>query len=199
MMKTGDYVQIRDTYFTDHEDLKEFLINKEERRLYVGVIVKIDDQNACIPFRSKTPNNGRVAARGTFPIPSSTRPEACLDLTKTLIIKEESYLKILDEKTIKIPETQKKRINENIDEIQKKLDKYLEGYKKAEKSGRISRDALFKFSTLQNYHEELGIKKEFKVENEKEKDRNDPKVENAQKDQERHRRLAYMRQMGHER
>ncbi|AAW31043.1 conserved hypothetical protein (plasmid) [[Bacillus thuringiensis] serovar konkukian str. 97-27] len=199
MMKTGDYVQIRDTYFTDHEDLKEFLINKEERRLYVGVIVKIDDQNACIPFRSKTPNNGRVAARGTFPIPSSTRPEACLDLTKTLIIKEESYLKILDEKTIKIPETQKKKINENIDEIQKKLDKYLEGYKKAEKSGRISRDALFKFSTLQNYHEELGIKKEFKVENEKEKDRNDCKVENVQKDQERQRRLAYMRQMGRER
>jgi protein AbiQ len=198
-MKTGDYVQIRDTYFTDHEDLKEFLINKEERRLYVGVIVKIDDQNACIPFRSKTPNNGRVAARGTFPIPSSTRPEACLDLTKTLIIKEESYLKILDEKTIKIPETQKKKINENIDEIQKKLDKYLDGYIKAEKSGRISRDALFKFSTLQNYHEELGIKKEFKVENEKEKDKNDSKIENVQKDQERQRRLAYMRQMGRER
>ncbi|PET15163.1 hypothetical protein CN513_20820 [Bacillus cereus] len=199
MMKTGDYVQIRDTYFTDHEDLKEFLINKEERRLYVGVIVKIDDQNACIPFRSKTPNNGRVAARGTFPIPSSTRPEACLDLTKTLIIKEESYLKILDEKTIKIPETQKKKISENIDEIQQKLDKYLEGYKKAEKSGRISRDALFKFSTLQNYHEELGITKEYEVEKEKGKDRDDPKIENVQKDQERQRRLAHMRQMGRER
>ncbi|WP_142318761.1 type III toxin-antitoxin system ToxN/AbiQ family toxin [Bacillus cereus] len=198
-MKTGDYVQIRDTYFTDHEDLKEFLINKEERRLYVGVIVKIDDQNACIPFRSKTPNNGRVAARGTFPIPSSTRPEACLDLTKTLIIKEESYLKILDEKTIKIPETQKKKISENIDEIQQKLDKYLEGYKKAEKSGRISRDALFKFSTLQNYHEELGITKEYEVEKEKGKDRDDPKIENVQKDQERQRRLAHMRQMGRER
>ncbi|PEU94008.1 hypothetical protein CN972_03645 [Bacillus thuringiensis] len=199
MMKTGDYVQIKDAYFTDHEDLKEFLINKEERRLYIGVIVKMDDKNACIPFRSKTPNNGRVAARGTFPIPSSTRPEACLDLTKTLIIKEESYLKILDEKTIKIPETQKKKISENIDQIQQKLDKYLEGYKKAEKSGRISRDALFKFSTLQNYHEELGITKEHKVENEKGKDRDDPKVENVQKDQERQRRLAYMRQMGRDR
>ncbi|TKI79823.1 type III toxin-antitoxin system ToxN/AbiQ family toxin [Bacillus mycoides] len=198
-MKTGDYVQIKDNYFKDYENLKEFLINKEERRLYVGVIVKVDDMNACIPFRSKTPNNGRVAARGTFPIPSSTRPNACLDLTKTLIIKEESYLNILDEKTIKIPETQKKKINENIGEIQQKLDKYLDGYKKAEKSGRISRDALFKFSTLQNYHEELGIIKEIKTEKETEKEKDDPKVENAQKDQERQRRLAYMRQMGRER
>uniref|UniRef100_UPI003F493087 hypothetical protein n=1 Tax=Bacillus multifaciens TaxID=3068506 RepID=UPI003F493087 len=179
-MKTGDYVQIKDQYFTDNPNLKEFLINKEEKRIYMGLIVKLpNDLNACIPFRSNKPNNDRVVARATFAIPSNTRPNACLDLTKALIINDEEYFKILDKRQVKIPDTQKRHIDENIKQIHKMFDKYLDGYKKSVKKDRTSKNPLFKYSTLQNYHKELGLEQD--------------------KQREQARRMAYMRQQGRER
>ncbi|PGZ34561.1 hypothetical protein COE50_06115 [Bacillus anthracis] len=195
-MNTGDYVKISDRYFEDNPNLKENLYNKEERRIYIGVVVKLSDRlNACIPFRTKEPNNNRVVEHGTFAIPSETKPKACLDLTKKLIINNEEYLSVLEKDRVAIPNVQKNRINENINEIDKMLKGYIKGYKKdcKEKIRRPEKrvDPLYQFSTLQNYHKELGMIKE------QEKEQNNQKQQDMQR--ERARRMAYMRQMGHER
>lgn len=195
-MNTGDYVKISDRYFEDNPNLKENLYNKEERRIYIGVVVKLSDRlHACIPFRTKEPNNYRVVEHGTFAIPSETKPKACLDLTKTLIINNEEYLSVLEKDRVAIPNVQKNRINENINEIDKMLKGYIKGYKKdcKEKIRRPEKrvDPLYQFSTLQNYHKELGMIKE------QEKEQNKQKQQDKQREQAR--RMAYMRQMGHER
>ncbi|EJQ36069.1 hypothetical protein IEE_05450 [Bacillus cereus BAG5X1-1] len=191
-METGDYVKISDRYFKDNPNLKEKLYNKEERRMYIGVVVKLSDQlNVCVPFRTKAPNNNRVVEHGTFSIPSETRPNACLDLTKALIINNESYLCVLQKERVAIPTVQKAKINENIDELDKMLRGYIKGYKKDYKENirrpERRRDPLYQFSTLQNYHKELGMIKEQEKPIEQDKQR------------ERARRMAYIRQMGRER
>ncbi|MGE7869332.1 hypothetical protein ACQKNO_24750 [Bacillus paramycoides] len=203
-METGDYVKISDRYFNDNPNLKEKLYNKEERRMYIGVVVKLSDQlNACVPFRTKAPNNNRVVEHGTFSIPSETRPNACLDLTKTLIINNESYLSVLQKERVAIPTVQKAKINENIDELDKMLKGYIKGYKKDYKESirrpEKRRDPLYQFSTLQNYHKELGVIKEQKKPKEQSKQKVQDKQEVQDEQRERARRMAYMCQMGRER
>lgn len=182
-MKTGDYVQISEQYFKDNPNLKEFIYNKEERRMYIGVVVKLSEKlNMCIPFRTNMPNNDRVREHGIFAIPSKTRPDACLDLTKSLVINDETYLTILEKKSVAIPAVQKNKINENIDGISRMLEQYIKGYKKDHKQNirraEKRKDPLYQYSTLQNYHRELGLQ---------------------DKQREQARRLAYLRQQGRER
>ena len=161
-MKTGDFVKIKDSYFLNNSKLKEFLLNKSENRIYLGLIVRLSDELNCfVPLRSNLPNNIRVQELGVFRVPSNTKPDACLDLTKTLLINQSEFLEVLSKNEVWIPLVQKKKIEKNLRELERLVQNYIKGYCKEYKH-RIRRpekkiDPLYQYSTLQNYHNILGL------------------------------------------
>ena len=165
-METGDFVRIKKKYFTDHMHFTEILQNKTEDRIYLGIVITLNNNlKLFVPFRSQRPKNDRVVKFGTYPIPSQTRKDACLDFTKTLIIMDNEYFEIIETTQVKIPKAQKREIEKNISKIRAMLKRYLVGYikytKNVQRYKKNKIDPLYKFSTFKNYHGILEIRDEY--------------------------------------
>lgn len=161
-MRTGDFITIKNDYFLTQPTFKEFLLNKNEKRLYLGVVVKLTAELNCfIPLRSNLPKNTRVQEFGVFRVPSKEKPDACLDLTKSLLIYQTEFVVILSKNEVRIPLSQKRKIAKNLREIEILTKKYVKGYCKyyQQKNRRpeTKLDPLYQYSTLQNYHNVLGL------------------------------------------
>lgn len=150
-------VKISEQYFTDNPELIEVMDIEDghKKRIYLGVIIEKDNNNFFIPFRTNTPS-GKRYHKSIYPIPSNTRQHAGLDMRKALLVNNKKY--VMPEENPQIASTKMKILENNIKKIEKMFSVYVNGYKKDfSKFGQVTK--RFTYSTLQNYHLELGLNK----------------------------------------
>ncbi len=146
------FARIHASYFTDHPDLEEIL--EKENRIYIGVIIEMNHCKCFIPLRTEILTDPKFS-KAFFPIPYKKRPNAGLDFRKLLIITDDRYVSI--QNRVQISKRQKEKIYSEYSTICKRLNSYVHKYIKEAKRGRAHSHHLYRFSTLKNYHEELGL------------------------------------------
>lgn len=161
--KEVQYVFVLNSFFErEFSDPKEVLDKTKgkddrESRVYVCLKFEWEANTFLIPLRRDLANmpTHPVLKKACYPVPSTTKANAGLDFRKIIIINDESLYRI-DE--AKISAKQRNIIQKNFDEIKSLAIAYIEGFKKAAKKNRQKRETLYKFSALNNFLEELGIK-----------------------------------------
>lgn len=125
-------------------------VKKQSARLYLYVDMR---HHACyVPLRKRIDLTiGNIG----YPVPSSTKPQAGLDFRKVLIIDNPNYIKRLHRPDLSANQT-KTMITEYV-AIKTAFGRYVSGYIKAVNKGREGLDRLYKYSTLHNFHEALGL------------------------------------------
>ena len=149
-------VFIKDRYFIKNASFVEMLdptdITKQSSRCYLFISIQYCGNNFYIPLRKNIDLSiGNIG----YHLPSSTRPNAGFDFRKSLIINDNSYIESLS--SIDISSSQMKKLSNDIATIESLFISYVDGYKKASLKKREKIDKLYKFSTLHNFHNELGI------------------------------------------
>ncbi len=203
MTKKIEVVHLDRKYFEENSHFKNMLdennVPKQIKRPYVYVKVRVEDKEFLLPLRSNLNHpNG-------FHAPSSKSANAGIDYSHALILPDRSYIK---DRT-HLDREQYNYIRDNYETIKNGFGSYLKDYIRKEKQGVAHKIGKFKNSTLVNFNEELGLvkKQELSKENTKLQGKEDIKEESELKDlkeiqdkqKERARRLAFMRQMGRER
>lgn len=203
MTKKIDVVHLNREYFEENSHFKNMLdenkVPKQVKRPYVYMKVRVEDKDFLLPLRSNLNHpNG-------FHAPSSKSANAGIDYSHALILPDRSYIK----NRTHLDREQYNYIRDNYEPIKNGFGSYLKDYIRKEKQGVAHKIGKFKNSTLVNFNEELGLvkKQELSKENTKLQGKEEIKEESELIDQkeiqdkqrERARRLAYMRQMGRER
>lgn len=151
-------VFIKQEYFQKNNDLVEILdpnnLEKQSQRKYIFLGFKYENNTILVPLRTNMSDILKIGQIG-YKVPSEEKPNAGLDYRKMLIVNDSTYIE--DPEYLKIPTSQIRIINANYDTIKNQIIAYLNGYKKSAKKGRHLKDKKFKYSTLHNFHDELGI------------------------------------------
>ena len=150
---------IKEQYFSEHSHYVKMLdsgnVVKQSRRTHLCVQIKTDKNTFYIPLRNNLGVDVRHFGRIGHAIPTNDRPNAGLDYRYALIINDPNYIEIPASQ--RIPKSQYQKILTQIDVIENEFEKYLSGFLKAAKKNRISREPLYRESSLINYLKELGI------------------------------------------
>jgi len=146
------FATISANYFEDYPYLEEVL--HKDTRLYLGIILEIAACKCFVPFRSNLPLEPKFK-KARFLLPTANKPQAGLDYRKLLLLNDDKYIQI--QQSVLISHAQKKRIDENYELITKEVSSYIQKYMREFKRGRASRNFLYQFSTLKNYHRELKL------------------------------------------
>lgn len=151
-------VFIRELFFKTNSNLVEMLdpkdLEKQTQRKYIFLGFQYNGNTLLVPLRTNMPDISKLGQVG-YMVPSEEKPYAGLDYRKILIINDSNYIE--DPPYCKIPSSQKKVIDTNYDIIKKQVEAYVDGYIKSAKKNRHLRDKKYCYSTLHNFHEELGI------------------------------------------
>jgi len=144
---------IKPQYFLDNSNFVNMLdlgdVAKQAHRTYVCVKVSIDNNDYFIPLRSNLGMEVRPFGRIGHSVPSYSRPNAGLDYRYALIIKNMDYLEVPNGWSI--PDSQVEKIESDFSKIEQEFETYLKGFIKALKKNRISREPLYRVSSLQNF------------------------------------------------
>lgn len=151
-------VFIKQEYFKDHKDFVEMLDpndqEKQSRRRYIFFEMQYKGNTILAPLRTNIPKIDQLG-NVAFKVPGENRPNAGIDYRKLLIINNNKYIERPEYNNIS--RKQMSTISTNYEKIQSNINKYIDGYIKSAKKGRNLIDKKFRFSTLHNYHNELGI------------------------------------------
>jgi len=142
-----EFVFLSKDFYNDYVGCIE--IEKKDNRPYVMVIATIDNVDFAIPLRSNI-NHKHV-------VWTDKLKKCGLDLSKAVIIKDRSkYVDYTRKPYIRPNEFKVLKGKDYF--IKQKLEKYIRDYKKAlEKQDILINRLLCQFSTLQYFHNELGI------------------------------------------
>lgn len=158
MNSITQFAFIRESFFLEHPEFKEILKfddkNDETARSYLCLVCVYKNNSLFIPLRSNIKDPIEAFGQIGFLAPSDSRPKAGLDYRKLLIINDDSYLEYSENK---IPRSQSTHIEQNYEKICKEVISYIEGYISTYNKGRVSSNKKFKFSSLCNFHKEIGI------------------------------------------
>jgi len=168
-------VKLKRQFYLDNSDKKELLDHdnpqKGTRRKYL-LRIDIGTSSILIPFRSNVvPGRDRDVKKG-FISPVSGKASAGLSFEKLIIMKNDSdYILSITNLDREVPETQVRKITRNIEKITNSVKNYLTAYKKLyeERPEAVSHHFLFRYSTLQYFHKELGLEKEKVIKKENDK------------------------------
>lgn len=146
-----EFVLLTDDFYKDYDANIYTEILKKDSRPYITFIIKIDNIDYAVPFRT-TINH----PFGYFTNP----PEKCgIDYKKAIVITKPNY--IYKSKDILISQDEYINIRDNEDLIIKGFKNYLKKYKKAIKKLSVKRNyEICKFSSLQYFHNEIKIEKD---------------------------------------
>lgn len=151
-MSKQDYIQLRtltDQFYADNKGLQEALDGSNDGKVrgYGIVVIDLNGLVFGIPLRSHLNHKfGFVSER-------SEGVKKGLDYTKALLIKKEEYVS----RAYKIPTPEFTHINDKKEKIQEDFNKFVNRYIEAnvKKDENILRN--YRYSTLKNYHKELGL------------------------------------------
>ncbi|WP_028301839.1 type III toxin-antitoxin system TenpIN family toxin [Oceanospirillum beijerinckii] len=147
------------SFYLDHTHLKEALDNREgswevgKTRGYGVVIISINDLTFAIPLRSNIRHSAAyITVRGSQ---NGVKGKG-LDFSKALLITDEKYISA---ELFKTPSAEHTRLMEKEHFVTQKFEKYVQKYIKAmaRKDRNILNSPEFRYSTLINYHAELGV------------------------------------------
>jgi len=152
-------VKLDKTFYRDHSHLKEALDNQSGQwqagkvRGYGIVVINVNDLTFAIPLRSHIKHS---ASYITDRSSQAGIKGAGLDFSKALLITDNSYISNLP---FKISQEQHTKLLNKKHHITKKFDdyvlKYIGAVKKPDQN--ILGGSEYRFSTLVNYHSELGL------------------------------------------
>ena len=151
--------KLDNSFYNNNSHLKEALDNvngswaKGKVRGYGVVVIDLDRLTFAIPLRS---NIRHSAAYITVRSNNSGIKGKGLDFSKALIISKASYISHLP---FKISPEEHKRLQDKEVHITKSFEKYVTKYIKANAKAdqNILRSIEYRFTTLINYHLELGL------------------------------------------
>lgn len=131
-------------FYLKYANCKEIL--KKEDRPYLVYVIKIEDLIFAIPIRHSIKHKYCIRTLG----------EQGLDLSKTVVLQDETYLSDFN---VHIDKQEYIILSEKKSLIGKELGRYIKLYKKALKYPKDNKNKiLLENSTLQYFHKELGIK-----------------------------------------
>ena len=142
------FVFLSDDFYKDYDTNTYKEILKKDSRPYVMFIIKIDNIDYAVPFRT---NINHKFAYFTNP------PKKCgIDYKKAIVVTKSNYLD--ESKYVLVNQREYINIRENEDVIIKEFKDYLKKYKKAIKKLSVKRNyEICKFSSLEYFHKEMGI------------------------------------------
>lgn len=145
METTMKFIFITNDFFLDHEHLKE--IEKKDTRPYAMVKVQMNEIEFFLPLRSG------ITHKHLF---QTDKDNKCgVDYSKAIIVNDPKYI---DSKQPYIRPNEYRALLGKEYQLKVGMEKYIKDYKKALRKQHIHEyKNLCKFSTLQNYHIELGI------------------------------------------
>lgn len=144
---------IKEKYFIDNSFFVKMLdpgnYDKQSKRSYLSLRVDVNSNSFYIPLRNNLKNDIKPFGRVGHLVPSKSRPNAGFDFRYALIVNDSSYIEIPT--TQRIPTSQFKRINNDIDDIEKEFNEYIKGFIKAMRKSRIQNEPLYRESSLINF------------------------------------------------
>lgn len=151
-MKLIKLVKLDDEFFEENSNLIEALHKgtggdtaAEKTRGYGVVTVRIENGLVFgIPLRSHITHRNAFITAGT----------KGLDYTKAVLIKDKRHV---SQDAFHIPQDEFVKIADRELHIRDRFEKFIKKYVKAANSGDANILREYRFSTLQNYHTELGI------------------------------------------
>lgn len=144
---------IKEKYFIDNSFFVKMLdpgnYDKQSKRSYLSLRVDVNSNSFYIPLRNNLKNDIKPFGRVGHLVPSKSRPNAGFDFRYALIVNDSSYIE--RPTTQRIPTSQFKRINNDIDDIEKEFNEYIKGFIKAMRKSRIQNEPLYRESSLINF------------------------------------------------
>lgn len=151
---------IRESYFTDHQWYFNLLdtgnLKKQSRRAHLCLCIENNNNRFLIPLRNNLGDDVRKFGRIGHAISSLKRDNAGLDFRYALIVNDDKYIEWPNEQ--KIPNSQYNKIIKDYDNIKQEFAVYVNGYIKVARKRRVSKEPLYRVSSLQNFNNELGVK-----------------------------------------
>lgn len=150
---------IKEQYFIERPELINILDSgntpKQARRKQLCMQITFDGDTFYIPFRTHLGDDVRRYGRIGHSVPSVSRPEAGLDYRYTLVINNSDY--IIAGTDQMLPNSQHKKLQNEILDIEEEFITYYNGFIRAFRKGRLKREPLYRYSSLINFVDELGI------------------------------------------
>lgn len=111
------YCFIRENYFTEHSDFINMLdvgqTKKQSNRVHLCMVLEDDGNRYAIPLRNNLGDPVRKFGRIGHAVPSASRKNAGLDYRYVLVVNNDKYIEIPDER--KIPRSQARKIESEYD------------------------------------------------------------------------------------
>ena len=149
---------IREAYFQKNSSYIKMLDtgnkSKQSKRTHLCVMIELSANKFYIPLRNNLGDEVRKFGRIGHSVPSEKRRSAGLDYRYAIIVNDEEYIELQEEK--KIPESQYRKIKNDYETIKAEFQVYLKGYLKVAKKGRVEKEPLYRESSLINFDRELG-------------------------------------------
>jgi len=142
------YIFLSKQFYSDYspEDCPE--IAQKHDRPYVMLLIKIDGLTFAIPFRSNI--------RHKFAFITDEENHCGIDYSKAVVINNKDYID--NKRAPKIRKNEYKALFGNSHIILKDLKEYIREYKRAVKNKADKKVFIYRISTLQYFHKELGLK-----------------------------------------
>lgn len=144
---------IKENYFNERKHFVKMLDTgntlKQSRRTHLCMEIEIDSNKYYVPLRNNLGDELRKFGRIGHAIPSKSRPKAGLDYRYALVINNDNYIEVQEEK--KIPNSQLKKIKVDYELIKAEFEIYVKGFVKTIKKNRIDKEPLYKESSLANF------------------------------------------------
>jgi protein AbiQ len=152
-------VQLNGKYFNEDNELVinqpiPEALKKRERPYVEGTLIADDNNTYFVPFRSKL--NSKLVRE--FPelvleLPTANKPQAGLDLTKLLVVRNDINFKV---SRGYINYDQYKELTKRQEELLTKIENFVSGYKKEVSRGEPL-NSQYRYTTLKYFHKELGL------------------------------------------
>lgn len=140
-----EFVFLTPDFFTDHQNLQEIEI--KDTRPYILITITINNIKFALPLRSGISHNHQF--------PTDKANNCGVDYSKAVIIDDMKYI---DTKTPYIRPNEYKTLIGKEYLLRKGMEKYINDYIKAKNKSHIKANQdLCRYSTLQNYHIEIGL------------------------------------------
>lgn len=152
MKKLYELKYLSDAFYKKYNKTRYPEIENKENRPYMVMLVKLDENTFAIPFRTNIRHKNCYKFHETS---RSTISATGLDFSKAVIVNNPEYIG----ESANIDDKEYVELNDRYVFIIKKFITYVNGYKKYA-SGQVSeyQAQKYKYTTLQYFHTELGIK-----------------------------------------
>lgn len=158
-----DLRKLHPSFYKDNVGIKEALDNfngnweSNKVRGYGVVIISIDSLTFAIPLRSRIKHRAAYITQTTT---DRSYRGGGLDYTKALLLTDMSYV---SNDLFKIPYQERKKLRNKESFISGRFEKYVQRYIDAIRldDNNILNSFEYKYTTLINYHDELGINSYF--------------------------------------